>query len=354
MKRVFGVLTIVSIFLIFFCQLSLSEQEKPAKASKTEEQGSAGGVRTGPVIEFETKVQDLGEIAPSSNTLCEFKFTNAGTEELVIKDVKRTCGCTVIKLSKKNYAPGESGAIKVRYSASSLPSTIQKSVYAYTNDPGNQKIKLVIKAEVVSKVEHEPKALDLLLKGENSNSPEITLTSKDNKKFTIKRIRSTGDTIDFAYDPSQESDKFVLKGKVDIEKLKKIKQGRVYIYLSHPECKQVMIPYKVLAEYKLQPPGLALLQVEPGEVIKRELWVLSNYNEAFEIESITSAEGYVKCANAKEVLNPETKKPRYNLELEITPPESSKAKKLFRDTVQVKIKDGDTFEVPCFGLYPKK
>jgi hypothetical protein len=40
---------------------------------------------------------------------------------LKITDVKATCGCTVVQLEKREYAPGESGVIKVTYTAGSTP-----------------------------------------------------------------------------------------------------------------------------------------------------------------------------------------------------------------------------------------
>ncbi|UCG49798.1 MAG: DUF1573 domain-containing protein [Phycisphaerales bacterium] len=38
---------------------------------------------------------------------------------LKITNVKAACGCTVVQLDKREYAPGESGVIKVTYTAAS-------------------------------------------------------------------------------------------------------------------------------------------------------------------------------------------------------------------------------------------
>ena len=130
--------------------------------------------------------------------------------------------------------------------------------------------------------------------------------------------------------------------------LQKIKNGRITITINHPECKQVSIPFKVVPEFKTKPAGITLLQVEPEKPITRELWVLSNYNEDFELESVTSQRGYAKVTNQEKIGN------RYKIDLEITPPKPSGKKRMFQDKILVKIKGGDKLEVSCYGIYPKK
>ncbi|MCK4292081.1 MAG: DUF1573 domain-containing protein [Planctomycetes bacterium] len=70
-----------------------------------------------PKLSFEQKVCDLGQVGLGTKNTCQFKFTNNGRAPLKITNVKSTCGCAVAKLEKKEYAPGESGTIKVIYTA---------------------------------------------------------------------------------------------------------------------------------------------------------------------------------------------------------------------------------------------
>ena len=49
----------------------------------------------GPSMNFETTEIDYGVIAQNSDPLRVFKFTNEGSEPLVIKHAKGSCGCTV-------------------------------------------------------------------------------------------------------------------------------------------------------------------------------------------------------------------------------------------------------------------
>ena len=83
-----------------------------------------------PRISFEKTVFDLGDVGLGTKNTCEFRFTNTGRGQLKIGNIGRTCGCTVFQLDKKEYAPGETGTIKVIYTAGKSTATTQKSIYA--------------------------------------------------------------------------------------------------------------------------------------------------------------------------------------------------------------------------------
>jgi hypothetical protein len=267
---------------------------------------------------------------------------------LKIKKVSTSCGCTSPKLDKKEYAPGENGTLKITYHANNTPSKINKKAYVTSNDKKHPKVTLNIKGQVAAKVEHAPSNLELKPRKDNAGCPEITLKSKDKKPFSIKRFKSTAQCITAEIDKSTKKQQHVIKPKVNMGKIGKTKNGRITIQLDHPQCKTVSIPFKVIPEFKTKPAGITLLKVQPEKPITRELWVLSNYNEEFEIESVTSTKGYTK------VTNQEKNGSRYKIDLEITPPKPTDNKKMFRDKILVKIKDGEKLEVSCYGMYPKK
>ena len=144
-----------------------------------------------------------------------------------------------------------------------------------------------------------------------------------------------------------EATKFVLEPIVDTEKLRKGLSGNIRISLSHPECKTVIIPLNVLAEFNISPPRLIVLNAEPLKPVTRQVWILNNYNRDFEIESISSKEGIIR------VLSQEKNENRYRFELEITPP-ATKNKRRFTDVFFVNIKDGRKLIINCQGFYSKK
>lgn len=59
---------------------------------------------------------DFGLISEADGKVShDFKFTNTGDVPLIIKDVISGCGCTAAKWSDKEYAPGQSGVVRITY-----------------------------------------------------------------------------------------------------------------------------------------------------------------------------------------------------------------------------------------------
>ena len=311
------------------------------------------GVRTvpevdGPEITFEKLTHDFGEIGPETKNACEFKFKNTGDALLKIGVIRCPCGCTVAELAKKEYAPGESGAVKIVYSAARSPGSITKSCSVPSNDKKRPTVTLTIKAKIALKVEHQPESLNLLLKGENAGCPPITLTSRDKRPFSIKYFKSTGNGITADYDPLVKATKFVLKPEIDREKLRKGMRGQVEIGLTHPECKTVRIIFDTLAEFKADPRVIYVRDAEPRKPVIKKIRVLSNYNEDFEVESASSKKDTVKVLTQEKVDN------GYQFELQITPPAAESKRRVFTDVFSVKIKGGQQLQITCYGIYSRK
>lgn len=104
----------------------------------------------GPVMTFEKTEMDYGTITQGADPLRRFKFKNTGTEPLVIKNARGSCGCTVPSFKKEPIAPGETSEIEVRYDTQRI-GEFQKSITIETNE-GEQPRMLMIKGKVNEKV----------------------------------------------------------------------------------------------------------------------------------------------------------------------------------------------------------
>lgn len=98
-------------------------------------------------MSFESETIDYGQIDKGSDGLRIFKFTNTGDADLVISDVKSSCGCTVPEKPKGPIAPGESSSIKVKYDTKRV-GKIRKTITVYSNAAESVKA-LKIKGEVL-------------------------------------------------------------------------------------------------------------------------------------------------------------------------------------------------------------
>jgi len=319
----------------------LQQSSKPTVPTRS----TTRNKRTAPKIEFEKVVHNFGNVGPGTSNLCEFKFTNAGNSTLKIGEITKTCGCTPFSLAKKEYAPGESGTLKVNYFSEQLRGQTTKHLVIHSNDRAKPEVTLAVKADIKMQVDHEPKTLNLLLKQENANCPQLTLTSIDNQPFSIKSFKSTANCITADYDPSEKATKFVLQPKVDMELLEKTLNGRIEIGLTHPECKTISVGISTLPKFKIVPRSIIVRGMATQEPIK--LRILNNYDEDFELESFSSSKGAVKVLSNTIVRN------GYELELEITPPASKNTKRIFTEKFFVKTKEGQQLEIPCNVFYSK-
>ncbi len=126
-------------FLLLFLVSAFSFAQTTGEAANTEP-------AEGPVMTFESKLVDYGTIEQNADPLRLFKFTNTGTEPLIIKNAKGSCGCTVPKWPKEPIMPGESSQIEVRYDTKRI-GPFSKRVTLTTNSV-EESIVLTIKGKV--------------------------------------------------------------------------------------------------------------------------------------------------------------------------------------------------------------
>jgi hypothetical protein len=300
-----------------------------------------------PTITFEKSVLDLGEIGTDSKRTGEFKFTNTGKSPLKILQVHSCCGVATKGVEAgAEFAPGESGVLEFEYLVGSTPSpAVTKDLRMRTNDPEHTIVSLVIKASVVRRVECSPRALRLFLKRENAGCGDVTIRSLDGRPFSISSIKSTANAIPIDYDPNVQATEFVLKPRPDMEKLPHNIRGVVSFDLTHPECSNVRVLFDVLPEFTINPAHLMVFNMRPNQPVKRELMVLSNYQDEFEIDSVSSQKGFVKFLNKEKLGN------RYRLEVEITAPTRQGDDTIVADVIEIKVKDGEPVSIPLRGFY---
>lgn len=113
--------------------------------------------QTGPKIEFKAETIDYGTVSKGDDSgLRVFEFTNTGDAELLINDVKSSCGCTVPSKPTEPILPGKTGKIEVQYNMN--PGPISKTITVTSNATNKQEgiILLKISGNVVVKEEVNP------------------------------------------------------------------------------------------------------------------------------------------------------------------------------------------------------
>ena len=86
----------------------------------------------GGLARFDRTVHDFGKIKTKDGAVsCTFEVTNIGKETLNIFAVITTCGCTSVKWTRTDIAPGAKGTIEVTYSNDEGPYPFDKALTVY-------------------------------------------------------------------------------------------------------------------------------------------------------------------------------------------------------------------------------
>jgi Protein of unknown function (DUF1573) len=107
-----------------------------------------------PVFKLESTTVDLGMMEPAQTKDVEFRFTNAGKRDLILRNIRATCGCTAVQQGgNTTIKPGESSVIKASFNSGGYKGKVTKAIYVYTNDPNNSEVLLMLNADIAVKEE---------------------------------------------------------------------------------------------------------------------------------------------------------------------------------------------------------
>ena len=134
----------------------------------------------GPKIVVTPPNVDLGSVSDDVKSKATFTIKNAGKADLIIYDVKTTCGCTVANLSSKKIAPGETAMLDAYYDSHNGNGQVHRFVNVHCNDRTTEYVSLGITANVIPKP-----APDLTLSAYNVTGLLLAPGGKDTRTINI-------------------------------------------------------------------------------------------------------------------------------------------------------------------------
>ena len=90
-------------------------------------------------IAWKSETIDLGEIPQGTPKPVEFAFKNTGKTDVIITNVKASCGCTAADYTKTPVKPGESAKVTATYNAASA-GAFTKTLTVTTNVDESPKV----------------------------------------------------------------------------------------------------------------------------------------------------------------------------------------------------------------------
>ncbi len=93
------------------------------------------------ILSFDKTVVEIGTITEDDKPVnINFTFTNIGKEDIRIKRVSTTCGCTLAEFTTDAIKSGEIGEIVLTYNPFNHPGTIDTNAFVYLLDSGRQPV----------------------------------------------------------------------------------------------------------------------------------------------------------------------------------------------------------------------
>lgn len=99
-------------------------------------------------IVFPETEHDFGVVQEGKKVEYTFKFTNLGSGNLEIKDIKTSCGCTAALVSSEKLEPGQKGTLKVELDTTNRSGRMSRTITINSNDPSEPQKVLMIYADV--------------------------------------------------------------------------------------------------------------------------------------------------------------------------------------------------------------
>jgi hypothetical protein len=98
---------------------------------------SQAEIKNAPVIDFNERVYDFGEIKEGKKVEYTFKILNKGKSDLQIRSVKASCGCTAANPASNVIKPGTDTDLKVIFDSAGKLGLQNKTITIISNDPNS-------------------------------------------------------------------------------------------------------------------------------------------------------------------------------------------------------------------------
>ena len=248
-----------------------------------------------PMMVFEEQNYDFGKIYIGDIVKHGFKFKNSGYGELIIKNVKSSCGCTAALVSKSNLLKDEEGEVQIKFNPGRYVGKVTKSVTVNSNDLQKPSYKLTITGEVIEEVSINPKHINFgIIRKGDSCTRTIEVKTIPELKTEIKKVESPNPYIVTAQIKSKVNSSY--NYQVTISKYDYIGKfsGMVFVYTSSSKQERIDIPFsgEVIGDVTIYPQIVSFGNIRKNQNVSRTV-ILNFVNKDIKIEKIEANPGLI-------------------------------------------------------------
>lgn len=247
---------------------------------------------------LDTLEVDFGRILDDVNTeFREITFRNEGDASLIIHDLRASCGCTVGELDKREYAPGETGVLRIQFRPQGKRNLVRQTVTITTNDESlpNAQARIDVTAFVMPIVSVDPTMVNLgmLRRGEFVSSFfSVTGLAEDFDIVTVDVIGNDSLSVEVLGRERVSSDQGRAGWKIDLEALcdgtakPGMMRGTIRVRTNDPRRESVMVTVtgQVLGDIAVSQPRISLGSLTMGEIVTPTIRVETRSGVVFTIK----------------------------------------------------------------------
>lgn len=145
-------------------------------------------------IEWKKQIIEYQAKPEQEEVTAAFHFANTGNKPIEIVQTKSSCGCTVVKMDKTTFAPGEVGTVKAKFTFGDRTGHQEKLIRVYTDDPENMVVNLKLIVDIPKVVLIEPQLL-YWSRGEAATAKTSIVTFDYNAPVDITAIEYDQDSF---------------------------------------------------------------------------------------------------------------------------------------------------------------
>ncbi len=267
--------------------------------------GGSGG--SGATMEVETKIVDLGKVAQWRKQVIQFPFKNTGYKDLLINpEIFCSSQRARATLSSETIPPGGDGNVEVVFEPGDLEGQHKIFCVLRTNDVDQATVTLTAYVELESKFWVDPPSVMLgaLSAGEKIEDRIVKLRWQKSRRVVLKKVVPDNDAVTVTQEPFEDEDSagvdlrlafepFVIETEADFQKTFRAK---VQVHTSMDAKRIVMVPItgNFQRPVSVNPRILKLGAVTVGDKFKDVLEVKAADGQTFDVLSVECDASFIK------------------------------------------------------------
>jgi Protein of unknown function (DUF1573) len=227
------------------------------------------------MIAAELRSHDFGTVARSATTEHRFPITNIYQQDMHIRSVRASCGCTTPIVETETIRPGETGSILARFNTGTFTGQRQATLTVSIDRPVYMELQLNVRGYIRSDIVFNPVEANFGAVPEgDSKRIDVSLDYAGRPDWKILDIKSKDSFLQPTFSEVSRGNGRV-QYKISIELKDNAPAGlmRKHLLLQTNDNRLTTVPIPVVADIQsmlqVQPQSLVLGAVKPGQMIEQ-------------------------------------------------------------------------------------